>query len=451
MPGISGLSFPHASAHAWVHPRCSSLRDAMSWCTSAMRRCIAADVITSNDMMHIGTDRVIVTSTAFSGVGCPELADDILHNTWDMFITNNYIGPADQRPRALTFQPEFCIEWDRKCQAELALLPTRPKHLFGNILDAVPASLRRICGLDGGIELPPDQLKDKLAYCKPNLILWCVFCNAYCEMKTCHQHRAGSPCQDHSQLGCRAGLAGCKAKFFFIWVAICRALLFKIIVHENVPGFGIQDMISLLGDLYVIIRIELCPSSFGWASCRPRQACICLLRAWIFAVVQDSPSDGHAHNVSDIWVINKLDFQNSVLNIFSRSCHITFSDYLVSTSAEQSVEKQWARRRKLVRERRCDILNGKDGRSPTHTSDGDTQTHTQTQTDTHRQQNYTRTHRHTDRQKYTETRIQSDKHIQTYTHRHTHRQTETDRGKARQTDTHTHRHTDIQRHTYIQA
>jgi hypothetical protein len=311
-------------------------------------------------MLHAGTTRLIVTSTAFSGVGCPEIADDILHHSWVSFIADNHDGPVDRLPTAVTFQPEFCIEWDRKCQAELALLPNRPKHLFGNILDAVPTSLRRSCGLDGGSELPPDQLRAKLAYCTPILTMWCLFCNAYCTMTTCHQHRAGSPCQDHSQLGNRAGMSGCKAKYFFIWIALCRALLFTVIVHENVPGFGLADMVDLLGDLYVIIRIELCPSTLGWASCRPRQACICLLRAWIFPVMKDGCSSDQ--RMSDAVVVNAMDFQNALLNIFGRVCQFTFADYFVATAAERSADKRWARARPLVRRRRLGIRHAQDSR-----------------------------------------------------------------------------------------
>ena len=42
---------------------------------------------------------------------------------------------------------------------------------------------------------------------------------------------------------------GKNANIFDIWIALCRYLLFKVIVHENAPSIGEYELSDLRSDL----------------------------------------------------------------------------------------------------------------------------------------------------------------------------------------------------------
>jgi hypothetical protein len=81
---------------------------------------------------------------------------------------------------------------------------------------------------------------------------------------------------------------GPQAKFFYIWIALCRALLHRLIFHENVVGFGKEELCALLGDLYLVVRVELFVDEFGWPVTRARQICWMLLKLWVNPVLLNS-------------------------------------------------------------------------------------------------------------------------------------------------------------------
>ena len=46
---------------------------------------------------------------------------------------------------------------------------------------------------------------------------------------------------------------------FWVWIALMRTLLIKVLIHENVTEFGDAEIRLHLADLYVILRLELSP------------------------------------------------------------------------------------------------------------------------------------------------------------------------------------------------
>lgn len=88
-------------------------------------------------------------------------------------------------------------------------------------------------------------------------------------------------------MGSRVLFAGKTAKLFYIWVAQRRQLREWWITHENVPAFGVTELLELLGDLYVVIHCLADPRYFGWASERPRQICTLVLKVWACSVLMD--------------------------------------------------------------------------------------------------------------------------------------------------------------------
>ena len=100
------------------------------------------------------------------------------------------------------------------------------------------------------------------------------------------QHRAGTPCTDASTMGKRVLFKGSTAKYFYIWTAQRRQLQEPIVLHENVPQFGVCELEELLGDIYYVQRCVANPFEFGWASERPRQICVLVLRRWALQILR---------------------------------------------------------------------------------------------------------------------------------------------------------------------
>lgn len=80
--------------------------------------------------------------------------------------------------------------------------------------------------------------------------------------------------------------AGSKAKLFYLWCAQRRMLREKVWVHENVVLFGEAEMVSILGDLYICVRVVLDCSRLGWAIDRNRQFIIGISKEWIYPLLR---------------------------------------------------------------------------------------------------------------------------------------------------------------------
>ena len=132
---------------------------------------------------------------------------------------------------------------------------------------------------------------------------------------------------------------------FWVWIAMMRTLLIKVIIHENVTEFGDGEIKMLLGDFYVVLRLELSPVQFGWPSQRDRQLVVCILKAWIFDVLPGYTESAH--------LIEGLDIGKTLQEMFFRRVGVNFTweSYLVAEPFEIALEAEWARRRPGVRER----------------------------------------------------------------------------------------------------
>ena len=64
----------------------------------------------------------------------------------------------------------------------------------------------------------------------------------------------------------RQGFDGYTAKLFYVWCAIIRTVKPYVCFHENVPSFGDQEIRELLGSMYIVVRIQTCPSELGLRS-----------------------------------------------------------------------------------------------------------------------------------------------------------------------------------------
>ena len=102
MPVVGGV----VGDHALVEGRVASLVDAMRWCNVALERAAAA--IGFPSLMDSLCERRFTTSTAFSGIGTPEIADEVIGKSVKKVIESHglsRLGPS--------FAPRFAIEINR--------------------------------------------------------------------------------------------------------------------------------------------------------------------------------------------------------------------------------------------------------------------------------------------------------------------------------------------------
>ena len=123
---------------------------------------------------------------------------------------------------------------------------------------------------------------------------------------------------------------------FYQWVSQRRELRDRLVLHENVPRFGVDELREQLGDLYYIERSLVSPKELGWASARPRQITVLILKQWLDEILASTgvpPQVGvHASNrpmsgpMSGQDVVKR--FVHFVRALFSRACNITLDAYL---------------------------------------------------------------------------------------------------------------------------
>eukprot|EP00959_Pyramimonas_sp_CCMP1952_P434118 9090704-Pyramimonas_sp.AAC.1 len=118
------------------------------------------------------------------------------------------------------------------------------EHIFGDITDFLPAVWKSRCGLHSAADKwSPAQLRAELPCAKLLLRAKCFKCNgSYCALSRTHIHRAGSPCVLHSRFGNQLREFGNSHFLFYAWVALTRQLLHTVVLHENVPEFGDEEL-----------------------------------------------------------------------------------------------------------------------------------------------------------------------------------------------------------------
>eukprot|EP00959_Pyramimonas_sp_CCMP1952_P466152 9489502-Pyramimonas_sp.AAC.2 len=104
----------------------------------------------------------VTVSTAFSGVGAPEVALESLYLGACHWCNVTASCMVAHRPKCL-----FAFDCNAACRAELTVLPHGPACVFGDVLDCVAPCVSDILKERGGQLLPDDivsiVLSDKMA------------------------------------------------------------------------------------------------------------------------------------------------------------------------------------------------------------------------------------------------------------------------------------------------
>ena len=278
----------------------NSPTESLKWGIHALVRLSAyMDVPT---ILGLVCERTLTGSSAFSGIAGSENSDATMEGGIQKFVDMVWNPAVTPTPNPIVVMPMWCFEIDQKCQEEIMSLPRRPQHIFGNLLELVPNSMRLYVGLDGGKELPASTLKKLLPKAKLKRTAWCVVHGCFCPVMRTDKHDAGSPCTDDSNAGLRRGPVGPNRKLFYVWLALCRNLKFKLAKHENVNQFDVSEAAELVGDLYVIIVWDDDCNQQGFAMFRKRQVMVFILKAWTSDVIRNSANDDDDDSSSGAFV-----------------------------------------------------------------------------------------------------------------------------------------------------
>lgn len=120
-----------------------------------------------------------------------------------------------------------------------------------------------------------------------------------------------------------------------------RSLLIPILCHENVEGFDNSELKDILGDLYWLVRLHVCPRETGWASNRKRVWDVMILKALLDPHLRSVPRPMES-------------METFVKTIFGRIATYDWSAYLLdedSDAYDWQLDAKWAAGRKDVRAR----------------------------------------------------------------------------------------------------
>ena len=93
---------------------------------------------------------------------------------------------------------------------------------------------------------------------------WCYGHSKVCRPATADLDVTGTPCQDFAPNGHRQGVSGPQWPTFIAWATLVMALDIAVIVHENVPQFDVQALISVFGQKYIIYSFLVDCSDVGF-------------------------------------------------------------------------------------------------------------------------------------------------------------------------------------------
>ena len=353
-------------------PEVKNLNDAMSWCTHTLNRIVTSGLMPARSVAQLVTSRRLTTSSCFSGMGTPEIADAIISNSVQEFIKHYWDASWGDIPEGLDTSCAYAADFDAKCREELLVVPgmTCPQHVFGDVREFVAQDLRQAVGLDGGVPLMPSELREKMRAARHRKAAvrhqaWCYKCGKECRVTRTHIHTAGSPCVDHSMMNQkRLKEDGPKFSAFIIWTELMMLLKPFVIIHENVKTFGDAPLQEALGESYFIIRIEVNPESLGWASRRPRQYCVLVLKSYVSSLYQrfdsrfDKGTGTLVQEISDTKLkqmfVEDMDLGNTLRHVCYRTCGFTWRSYMCASEEELESERKWLANRPCVLERKQD-------------------------------------------------------------------------------------------------
>ena len=290
-------------------------------------------------------------SSAYSGVGTVEQASH-------QICTGLTAMPSAGR---IMVTHMWALEKDATCKAELVSWFAGLGHVqtcvFGNLKDFVDERWHSDLGFGKhAVELKPAELFAKGLH-NSDVHTHSTSCAAHtgpgrhrlCHLPHTDVHVAGTTCVDHSTYGKCSGDEGKNVKFFLIWASMMKKLQPKIILHENVAGFGTTALSEVLGSLYVICPSVSCSSYMGYPIRRRRQMCILVLKTWIYRQLHQAGMSTFC-NPHD--VIKLVDLQGTLDLISQRPCHLTWSDFMITgDDSNAATEVAEARARPSVEER----------------------------------------------------------------------------------------------------
>ena len=161
-------------------------------------------------------------------------------------------------------------ELDNLCRSVLGA-NNESAHLFRDVLDLLPTGLTNLLRKPG---IDVDQAIR-------HVLEWSDRDGALPGMV--HAFRsdilvAGIPCVDFSPMGARQRLAGRTFPLILAWAFCLRHARPRFGVVENVVGFPVDIVTRLLGDLYEIDSVIICPSWFSWPIVSKRRYFLLALR-----------------------------------------------------------------------------------------------------------------------------------------------------------------------------
>eukprot|EP00973_Karenia_brevis_P096316 12431476-Karenia_brevis.AAC.1 len=308
--------------------------ESAQWATHMLDR--ASAIHDPTTICETLADRVIRGSGCFGGIETPIVAKSCIVGAHKKKLAKNMMDST----RAVQYVSKWTIEINKKCIEELLSMPSGPQCVFGDILQFTEESKRKMVGLDGGRVAANQVLRKHIPWMKIRKQGWCYRHD---------EHDAGPHCTDHSRMGLMKKMAGNKARFLYVWVAIVRNLRPKIIYQENVIDFGDAEMRSLMGDIYVIIRVLVNPDREGWSSLRARQVLIMILLVWQLNVIREAHSNDRSNVVPSLdGILTGFNMDATVSYLADRTCNFTWAAYLVATEKELQEELVWALSRKAV-------------------------------------------------------------------------------------------------------
>ena len=281
-------------------------------------------------------NRVLRISSSFSGLGTDIVAAECITRAAENL-------PGIRSP--IKVEHQWAIEVSHACQEEL-LLQDQDMCVFGDMTQFLPQATQKKLKEKRSVT-PPSEIEELIMSSAPRSSAFCIRHGHVCSMARAHVTIAGSPCVDHSAYGKGLRDSGDHIHLFWIWALMRRHMQEVIWIHENVCQFGVDSLIRLLGDLYIIIRTTHDPVENGWPTTRKRQYVFGVLKVWAFAALRQQ---GMPQTVAS--ACEAFDFERALRVLFARRCQTDLSAYMIATAEERKHMLEWAAGRPGVRKRR---------------------------------------------------------------------------------------------------
>lgn len=228
------------------------------------------NVLSWDQLLYCMTERTIVMSDSHSGICANVTADSCIINSARCFVADK-LGSDRDSVDAIKFEHMYSVELKASHRAGILAHPAAPRCVLSNLLDFCHLRHRRACGLDGGNEIPAEDIELILPTSSVRLEGGCDGHKPVCRMRFADGHTAGHTCVDNSAMGNHAGTRGKNMKVFYICIALRRQLREKVLWLENVLTCGTAMIEKHLGYLYYAVRVETSPLPLGWQIERKRQ------------------------------------------------------------------------------------------------------------------------------------------------------------------------------------